>query len=149
MVPTVRGRGCEEGSEGDRGQTSGEEGAPPPAIVLSTQVEVAEEDGCLSTHHYQNNKGQQKESKHVVHLATPTASGGGHTARVGSADNQHSPDTVEDEEELNEDAAKGQDASHERGGDGVGQPVLLRNFTRNLIGVYRLLDWLVRERCIQ
>lgn len=50
---------------------------------------------------------------------------------------------------MNEDTAKGQDASHEGGRDGVGQPVLLRNLTRNLIGVYRLLDWLVREWCIQ
>lgn len=81
MVPTVRGRrGCEEVSEGDRGQTSGEEGAPPPAIVLGTQVEIAEEDRCLCTHHDQNNEGQQKEPKHVVHLTTPTASGGSHTA---------------------------------------------------------------------
>lgn len=143
----MRGRrGREEGSEGDRGQTSGEEGAPPPAIVLGTQVEVAEEDGCLCTYHNQNNEGQQKEPKHVVHLTTPTASGGSQT---GSAHNQHLPNTVEDEEQLNEDAAKGQDASHEGGGDGVRQPILLRNLTRNLIGVYRLLDWLVREWYIQ
>lgn len=59
----------------ERGQTSREEGAPPPAVVLGTQVEVAQEDGCLCTHHYQNNEGQQKEPKHVVHLTTPTSSG--------------------------------------------------------------------------
>ena len=32
------------------GQTCGEEGAPPPAVVLSTQVEVAEQNGGLGTH---------------------------------------------------------------------------------------------------
>ena len=32
----------------------GEEGSPPPAIVLGAEVEVAEEDGCLGTDHHQD-----------------------------------------------------------------------------------------------
>ena len=47
---------------------SGEEGPPPPAVVLGAQVEVAEENGSLSAHHHKDYKGQHDESKHVVHL---------------------------------------------------------------------------------
>ncbi len=50
-----------------------------------------------------------------------------------------SPDAVEDEEELNEDATKRQDTSHEGGRDGVGKPALVWNLTRNLVGAHRLL----------
>ena len=49
------------------------------------------------------------------------------------------PETVEDEEELNEDAAKWQYASHEGGGDGMGQPALVGNLTGNLVCSHWLL----------
>ena len=49
----------------------GEEGPPPPAVVLRAQVEVTEEHGGLGTHHRQDEKGQHDESKHVVHLTRP------------------------------------------------------------------------------
>ena len=62
--------------EGRERQTSGEEGTPPPAIVLSTEVEVAEENRGLGTDHQQHHKRQQDEPKHVVHLSTPTLCGG-------------------------------------------------------------------------
>ena len=50
-----------------------------------------------------------------------------------------SPDAVEDKEELNEDAAEGKDATHEATRYGVGEPVLVWDFTGNLIGPYWLL----------
>ena len=55
------------------------------------------------------------------------------------------PETVEDKEELNEDAAKWQYASHEGGGDRMRQPALVRNLTRNLVCSHRLLRCLLRE----
>lgn len=50
-----------------------------------------------------------------------------------------SPDAVEDEEELDEDAAEGKDPSHERGRDTVGQPGLVRDLSGNLVGTHWLL----------
>lgn len=50
----------------------GEEGPPPPAIVLRAEVKVAEEDGGLGTDHHQHKKRQHDEPKHVVHLTRPT-----------------------------------------------------------------------------
>ena len=56
------------------------------------------------------------------------------------------PETVENEEELNKDAAKWKYASHEGGGDRMGQPTLVRNLTRNLVCSHWLLRCLERER---
>ena len=56
----------------------------------------------------------------------------------------HSPDAVEDEEELYKDTTKGQDPSHERGGDRMRQPVLVWDFTWNLIRVHWLFNGLER-----
>lgn len=53
--------------------TSGEEGAPPPSVVLRAEVKVAQEDGGLSTHHNQHDESQHNETKHVVHLARPAS----------------------------------------------------------------------------
>ena len=59
---------------------------------------------------------------------------------------QHSsPYAVEDEEELDEDAAKRQYATHQRAGDRMGQPALVRDLTRNLIGAHRLFNRLGEE----
>lgn len=51
--------------------TRGEEGPPPPTVVLGAEVEVAEEDGRLGTDDDQHKEGQHDESKHVVHLTRP------------------------------------------------------------------------------
>lgn len=51
------------------------------------------------------------------------------------------PQAVQDEEQLNEDAAKWKDASHEGGGDGMRQPALVRNLSWDLVGS----DWLFRS----
>ena len=61
--------GEEEEVEG-RG-ACGEEGPPPPTIILGAEVEVAEEDGGLGTDHQQHKEGKHNESKHVVHLTRP------------------------------------------------------------------------------
>lgn len=65
----------------------GEEAAPPPMVILSTQVEVAEQHGRLRARHHQDEEYKEQEAKHVVGL--------------------RGPDGVEDKEELDEDAAKG------------------------------------------
>ena len=64
--------GEEEKVEGSH--ACGEERPPPPAIVLRTKMEVAEQHGCLHAHHHQHHKRKHDEPKHVVHLARP---GGG------------------------------------------------------------------------
>lgn len=56
-------------------------------VVLSTKVEIAEQDGGLRASDQKNDKYQEQEAKHVVHLMRPNA--------------------IEDEEKLDEDAAKG------------------------------------------
>ena len=59
---------------------------------------------------------------------------------------QHSsPYAVEDEEELDKDTAKGKYATHQRAGNRVGQPALVRDLTRNLIGPHRLFNGLEGE----
>ena len=61
--------GEEKEVEGRRSR--GEERPPPPAIVLGAEMEVAEENGRLSTDYHQDDKGQHDEPKHVVHLTGP------------------------------------------------------------------------------
>lgn len=53
---------------------------------------------------------------------------------------QNSPDAVEDEEQLNEDASEGQDATHHDPWEGFGVKRLLWNLTRDLIGAYGMFD---------
>ena len=60
-----------EEEEVESGSPSGKEGPPPPSVVLSTEMEVAEEDRGLGTHHQKNNERQHDETKHVVHLTRP------------------------------------------------------------------------------
>ena len=62
---------------------------------------------------------------------------------------QHSsPYAVEDKEELDEDTAKWQYATHQRARDRVGQPALVRDLTRNLIGPHRLFNGLGGEHTV-
>ena len=65
-----------EEEEVEAGGPRGKEAAPPPAVVLRAQVEVAEEDGGLGRHQHQHHKGQHDEPKHVVDLARPAGGGG-------------------------------------------------------------------------
>lgn len=63
------------------------ERSPPPVVVLRTQMEIAQQNGSLRTSDNQNDKYQEEETKHVVHL-------------VG-------PNRGKNKEELNEDTAEG------------------------------------------
>lgn len=64
-----------------------QEGAPPPVIVLRTQVKVAQQNGGLRACDDQYDKDQEQKTEHVVNLA--------------------GPQRTQDKEQLNEDAAKG------------------------------------------
>ena len=52
------------------------------------------------------------------------------------------PDAVEDEEELNKNAAERQNSAHQDPGHRTDVHGLLRNLTWNLIGAYRVLNCL-------
>jgi hypothetical protein len=68
-------------------KTGREERTPPPMIVLGAQMEVAQQNCRLRTRDDQNDKDQKEKAKHVVHLIRPQR--------------------VENEEQLDEDAAEG------------------------------------------
>ena len=55
---------------------SGEERAPPPAVVLAAEVEVAQQDASLRTHDDEDDEGEEHETKHVVHLPRPVTERG-------------------------------------------------------------------------
>ena len=65
--------------------------ASPPPVVFAAQLEIAEHDGDLGTGDEQDDEHQAQEAEEVVELVQPH---GG-----------------EDEEQLDEDGAKRQDAS--------------------------------------
>ena len=52
------------------------------------------------------------------------------------------PDAVENEEELNEDAAERQNSTHQNSGNGTDVHGLLRDLTRDLIGAHWMLNCL-------
>lgn len=52
------------------------------------------------------------------------------------------PDAIEDEEELDEDAAEGQDAPHDDAGDRLGEERLFWDLSGDLVGSNRLLNGL-------
>ena len=110
--------GVEEEVEGS--EAARQERAPPPAVVLRAQMEVAEEDGGLRARDDQDEIDNGQEAEHVVELMRPQA--------------------VQDEEELNEDAAEGQYAAHEDAGQRTRVQVLRGYLTRYLVGAHRVLD---------
>ena len=82
---------CEEVEPGiqeevDCRWSRGEIGPPPPVIVLTAQLEIAQHDRNLRTGDDEDNEHQEKEAKDVVELVKPN--------------------WREDEEELNEDCPK-------------------------------------------
>lgn len=92
---------------------------------LCTQVEVAEQNCCLRAGDDQNNENQKEEAEHVVHLVGPAI----RRQNVRSADRNGTytvqesqfslPDTVENKEELDEDTAKRQNATHNNSRNGL------------------------------
>lgn len=77
-------------------------------------MEVAEEDGGLRAGDHQDEEHQEQEAEHVVGL-------GG-------------PDGVQDEEELDEDAAEGQDAAHDDARQRLRVYALLGDLPWDLVG---------------
>ena len=58
--------------EVDGSEAARHEGAPPPVVVLGTQVEVAEEDGGFRARHDEDDEDEEQETEHVVQLVRPT-----------------------------------------------------------------------------
>ena len=58
--------------EVDGSEAARHEGAPPPVVVLGTQVEVAEEDGGFRARHDEDDEDEEEETEHVVQLVRPT-----------------------------------------------------------------------------
>jgi len=106
-------------SKVEGGKAAGQEAPPPPVVVLRTEMKVAEQDRGLRTGDDENHEHEEQESIHVIDLT--------------------GPDTVEDEEELNENAAEGEDTAHDDAGDGLSVDGLVRDLSRNLIGPHWLL----------
>ena len=114
-------KGIEEDVKG--GGASRAERAPPPVVVLPTKLKVAEEDGNLGAGNNEDDEHQQKEAEDVVVLIHP--------------------DRTENEIQLNEAGAEGQDAAdQERKGD-AHEPGLIRNLAGNVGGVDGELDGLL------
>jgi len=94
-----------------------EVGPPPPVVVLTAELEVAEHDRDLSAGDDEDDKHQEEEAKNVVELVQP--------------------DGGEDEEELDENRAERQDATDQDGEEWVHVPGLLRDLSWDLVG----FDW--------
>jgi len=86
-------------SEVESGEATGEEAPPPPVVILRAEVKVAEEDRGLRARDDEDHKHEEQESVHVVDLT--------------------GPDTVEDEEELDENTSEGEDTAHDDPRDGL------------------------------
>ena len=69
------------------GKSRGEKRPPPPVIVLGAKVIVGQQNRGLGARHDENDKDEKQKAEHVIGLMGPNA--------------------VQNEEELNEDAAKG------------------------------------------
>ena len=87
---------------------------------LGTEMKVAEEDGGLGAGDDQNDEHEEEEPVHVVDLT--------------------GPDAVQDEEQLDKDAAEGEDSTHDDAGDGLGVDGLVWNLSGNLVGSHWLLN---------
>ena len=94
-------------------------GGAPPAVVLTAELEVAQHNGDLRAGDHQDHKHQAKEAEEVVELVQPH---GG-----------------EDEEELDEDSAKRQNASNQDAKHRVHVPRLLGYLPGNLVGTHWVL----------
>lgn len=78
----------------DRSKAAREETSPPPVIILGTQMKVAKQDCRLRAGDDENQEHEKQESEHVVHL-------------IG-------PQRVQNEEQLDEDAACGREWKYQQ-----------------------------------
>ncbi len=83
-------------------------------------MEVAEQDGGLGAGDDEDDEDEEEEPVHVVDLRRP--------------------DGVEDEEELDEDAAEGQHAAHDDAGDGLRVHALVGDLARDLVRPHWVLQ---------
>lgn len=106
----------------DCGETGREIRAPPPMVVLGTQVEIAQQNRGFRASYHQNDEHQEQKAEHVVQLRRP--------------------DGIQNEEQLDEDASKRQNSSHDDPGNGLGVDGLLRDQPGDLIRPHRMLQCL-------
>lgn len=78
-----------------------------PVVVLSAELEVAEDHGNVRAGHDEDDEHKEKESEDVVVVAHPQG--------------------LQDQEHLHEDGAVGEDAAHGDREAGPQEPRLLRN----------------------
>mmetsp|Transcript_12082 Transcript_12082/g.33980 ORF Transcript_12082/g.33980 Transcript_12082/m.33980 type:complete len:244 (-) Transcript_12082:461-1192(-) len=112
-----------------RRRAAGEERCPPPSVVLRCQLEVRQGDGDLRTGHEQDHEHQCQKPEEVVELVQPNG--------------RHN------EEELGEDSAEGENATHQRGEERLREPRLLRNGSRNRADLHRQLNGRLAEACVR
>jgi hypothetical protein len=94
-------------------------------VILGAQVEVAQQDGAFNHSNAEDCEDHEQEPKDVVELVTP--------------------DRVQNEEELDEDATKRQDTAHENPRPELGVERLWRNLPRDLV----CADWLLDRRSLE
>lgn len=82
-------------------------------VVFRTKVEIAQQNGRFCTSDHQNYKHQEQKAEHVIQLRRP--------------------DRIQDEEQLDEDAAEGQNSSHYYPGNRLCVNRLFGNQSRYLI----------------
>jgi len=85
-------------------------------------VEVAQQYGCLRARDDQDDKDQEQKAEHVVNLA--------------------GPQRTQDKEQLNENAAEGQNATHNDARNRLSVDRLIGNLTGNLVGTHWVLQGL-------
>ena len=96
---------------------------PPPKVVLATQLEVAENNCDLSTSDNKDHEHDEQEAKYIIELMQP--------------------DWCQNEEKLDEDSTKWEDASYQNREDWVHIPGLLWDLPRDLGCLHRILRcWL-------
>mmetsp|Transcript_17633 Transcript_17633/g.57055 ORF Transcript_17633/g.57055 Transcript_17633/m.57055 type:complete len:221 (-) Transcript_17633:1033-1695(-) len=103
----------------------GEVGPPPPVVVLRAQLEVAQHDGDLRARHDEDDEDDEEEPEDVVELVQPHRG--------------------QDEEELNEHSAEGEDAADHDGEDRLHVPRLLGHLAGDLVGAHGV----VRRRLLE
>lgn len=97
------------------------EGLPPPVVVLLAELDVDGDDGHLGNCHHQDDGDDGQEAKDVVVSALVL------------------PERLEDEEELDEDDGKGDQAGEECRLDRLEIPRLLGHLARNRCRLGRML----------
>ena len=104
-------RGVDE--EVNRGEAWGHERSPPPIVVFGGEMKVTKQNRRLGARDDQNERDEQQKAEHVVNLVRP--------------------DRIQNEKELDEDAAKRQNATHDDARNGTRVKHLLGHVTRNRI----------------